>query len=76
MVFGTVINCMDGRVQFPVLEYLKHKYEVDLVDSITEAGPLKILSERSEQCRINLGAALSFCCSSSPVKPNGRYCDF
>ncbi len=52
MVFGTVINCMDGRVQFPVLEYVRNKYEVDLVDSITEAGPLKILSERREQCRI------------------------
>jgi len=52
MVFGTVINCMDGRVQFPVLEYLKLKYKVDQVDSITEAGPLKILSEKREQCRL------------------------
>ncbi len=52
MVFGTVINCMDGRVQFPVQEYLKLKYELDHVDSITEAGPLKILSDKSESCRI------------------------
>ncbi|MFO7934001.1 MAG: carbonic anhydrase [Bacteroidales bacterium] len=52
MKFGTVINCMDGRVQLPVLRYLKDHYEIDFFDSVTEAGPIRILTERKEQCRL------------------------
>ena len=44
-VFGTVINCMDGRVQLPVNEYLRNNYNLDFVDTITEAGPVKMLAE-------------------------------
>ena len=44
MSFGTVINCMDGRTQLPALEHLRHHLEVDYVDSITEAGPVRILA--------------------------------
>jgi carbonic anhydrase len=36
---------MDGRVQVPVNEYLTTKYKADYVDTITEAGPNKILAE-------------------------------
>jgi carbonic anhydrase len=46
--FGTVINCMDGRVQLPVIEWMKQKYGVDYVDSITEPGPVRILGEGKE----------------------------
>jgi hypothetical protein len=45
--FATVVNCMDGRTQLPVIEHLKKKYGVDYVDSITEPGPVKILAERT-----------------------------
>ena len=38
-VFGTAINCMDGRAQEPVIAYLKQNYGLDYVDMITEAGP-------------------------------------
>ena len=44
-IFATAINCMDGRVQIPVIEWLKRIYSVDYVDMITEPGPNKILSE-------------------------------
>lgn len=47
--FATAINCMDGRVQLPVIGYLKEKHGVDYVDVITEPGPIKALSERSDQ---------------------------
>lgn len=47
--FATAINCMDGRVQMPVTEYLKRKYGVDYVDMITEPGPNKILAENSDR---------------------------
>ncbi len=40
---------MDGRVQLPVIEYLKNKYGADYVDMITEPGPIKILSENEEK---------------------------
>lgn len=45
MAFCTVINCMDGRVQSPVIKYLQERFKADFVDSITEAGPNLILSE-------------------------------
>ncbi len=44
--FCTAINCMDGRVQLPVLEYLKKYFNAPYVDSITEPAPNHILSER------------------------------
>lgn len=36
--FVTALNCIDGRTQIPVIDYLKGKYGVDYVDMITEAG--------------------------------------
>ena len=39
MGFCTAINCMDGRVQLPVIEYLMSRFKADYVDCITEAGP-------------------------------------
>jgi len=45
MSFCTVINCMDGRVQLPVNEYLRRELSVDYVDTITEAGPVRILAQ-------------------------------
>lgn len=42
--FATAINCMDGRVQLPVIEYLKKNYGVQYVDMITEAGPDGLLA--------------------------------
>ena len=52
MKFGTVINCIDGRVQYPVLDFLKRNYDLDFFDTANEAGPLKILTERTEKCRL------------------------
>jgi len=46
--FGTVINCMDGRVQLPVIEWMKQNHHVNYVDSITEPGPVRILGEDKE----------------------------
>ncbi len=47
--FATAINCMDGRVQNPVLEYIRNSFSVDYVDMITEPGPNKILSEGKDE---------------------------
>ena len=49
MEFCTAINCMDGRVQIPVITYLKERFKVDYVDVVSEPGPNKILAEGSNQ---------------------------
>jgi hypothetical protein len=47
--FATAINCMDGRAQTPVIEYMRKNFNVDCVDMITEPGPNKILAEGSPE---------------------------
>ena len=42
--FVTAINCMDGRVQAPVIQWLRHHCHADFVDMITEAGPARVLT--------------------------------
>lgn len=42
--FGTAINCMDGRVQEPVINWMKVRYGLDYVDIITEPGPIKLIA--------------------------------
>jgi len=47
--FATAINCMDGRVQLPVRDFLKKKYKVDYVDMVTEPGPDGILAANQDK---------------------------
>ena len=51
--FCTSIHCMDGRVQEPIINFLKEHYSRKYVDSITEAGPCKILAENSNEVLVN-----------------------
>ena len=50
--FVAVINCMDGRVQLPVNSWLKHKFNADYVDTITEPGPVKIIAEANDSSAV------------------------
>lgn len=43
--FVTAINCMDGRVQEPIITWMKHHHNADFIDMITEPGPIKDLSK-------------------------------
>ena len=45
---ATCLNCMDGRVQLPVLNWIKDHYPVDFVDVITEAGMDSVLSAQED----------------------------
>lgn len=45
---ATCLNCMDGRVQLPVLQWIKDNYPVDFVDVITEAGMDNVLSNQED----------------------------
>ena len=49
MGFCTVVNCMDGRVQEPVIEFLEKRFNCEYVDCITEPGPVKILAEHDDK---------------------------
>ena len=46
--FCTVINCMDGRAQLPVIRYLKDRFGADYVDVVSEPGPNRVLAEGSD----------------------------
>lgn len=46
--FATAINCIDGRTQKHVIDFVRRKFSVDYVDMITEPGPDKILSENKK----------------------------
>jgi heterodisulfide reductase subunit A-like polyferredoxin len=47
--FCTAINCMDGRVQLPVIEYMKARLGVVYVDNITEPGPVRALGDAGQE---------------------------
>jgi hypothetical protein len=42
--FGTAINCIDGRTQQVVIDYMKQKYNIDGVDMVTFPGADGIFS--------------------------------
>jgi hypothetical protein len=39
---------MDGRVQIPVIEFLRERFGVDNVDIVSESGPVLYLSEHKD----------------------------
>jgi len=43
--FALAITCLDGRVQRPVVDYMRRRYGVDYVDLITEPGPERALTD-------------------------------
>lgn len=43
---ATALNCMDGRVQWPVLQWIKEHNPIDFVDVITEAGMDGVLAKQ------------------------------
>ena len=51
-VFATAVTCMDGRIQIPVIEYMKNTFGAAYVDVITEPGPNKILSDNTDASMI------------------------
>ena len=53
MSFCTVINCMDGRVQLPVIRYLQERFGTTYVDSITEPGPVRILASGDNAAQVD-----------------------
>ena len=48
MSFCATINCMDGRVQLPVIPFLQDYFKAEFVDSITEPGPVRFFDETTD----------------------------
>lgn len=53
MKFCTSIHCMDGRIQEPIIRYLKKNQNIAFIDTITEPGPCKILAENTDKTLID-----------------------
>jgi len=47
------VNCVDGRAQLPVIEFIKREYGWSLFDVITEWNPAYVLSERNTSIEAN-----------------------
>ena len=45
--FATTISCIDGRIQFVIFNWIRKNYFIDYVDTITEPGCDKVLSEKN-----------------------------
>ncbi|MGH4117755.1 carbonic anhydrase [Clostridium sp.] len=43
--YATALNCIDGRTQIPVINWLKENFDVDYVDLVTEPGMDKVLAQ-------------------------------
>jgi carbonic anhydrase len=57
--FGTSISCMDGRIQIPINNWIKKIHSVDYVDTITEPGVEKKISESIDIDKIKSKAEIS-----------------
>jgi hypothetical protein len=51
MSFCAAINCLDGRTQLPVINFLMKRFDAQYVDMITDAGPLGILHDGPDSPR-------------------------
>jgi hypothetical protein len=47
--FATVINCTEGNIQLPVLNYIIKHFGVDYVDNITEQGAVCFLDTEEKE---------------------------
>lgn len=66
--FATAINCMDGRVQLPVIQWMKEQYSVQYVDMITEAGPNKVLTRGTPEAIESIKSKVEISCQSHGSK--------
>lgn len=53
--FGTVLTCMDGRVQRPVHDYLSDAFGLPHLDTVTAAGMIRHLATDTDRTPVILG---------------------
>lgn len=47
--FGTMVNCIDGRTQKPVRDWMKKELHVEFVDAVNVAGPTNAITKGSKE---------------------------
>jgi len=47
--FGICLTSIDGRLQLPVLEWIKSNYNVEYVDMITERNMIEIFTKNMDR---------------------------
>jgi carbonic anhydrase-like protein len=59
--FATSVSCMDGRIQIPLINWIKENFSVDYVDSITEPGIDKLVADNTdlESIKIKVGISIN-----------------
>lgn len=57
--FATAISCIDGRIQIPISNWIKDNYQVDYVDTITEPGIDKKISDNVDLDSMKAKAGIS-----------------
>ena len=82
MTFATCLNCIDGRVQLPAINWIMENYNVKYVDMVTKAGmdgfladPNSDISEIIKNVKVsisghgsnNIFVAGHYDCAANPV---------
>ena len=57
--FATSVSCIDGRIQTSLAKWIKENYSVDYVDTITEPGIDKTITETSVFESIKIKVSIS-----------------
>ena len=72
--FCTSISCIDGRIQLPIIHWLKEKYNVSYVDTITNYAVDKLFSNKNSIQEIKDNVLLSISTHGSKlVVISGHY---
>ena len=72
--FATSVTCMDGRIQIPLANWIKENYSVDYVDTITEPGVDKKVSDNLDLESIKTKVGISINAhGSSLIVVSGHY---
>ena len=68
-IYGTALNCIDGRTQIPIIQWMKDNFGLDYVDLITEPGMDKVLSQGycSDIFRIKNNVMISISAHNSTI---------
>lgn len=59
--FATSVSCMDGRIQIPLNKWIKENYSADYIDTITEPGIDKNITNDSiiESIKTKVGISIN-----------------
>ena len=57
--FATSVSCMDGRIQIPLNKWIKENYSADFVDTITEPGVDKKITDVAESVKTKVGISIN-----------------